>query len=76
MVMPEEPLQRRQADPLLHRGSWTYQAKNSSRPRLYTRRVIGEETLPARVASADAILRRDLLTAVCSFSSPLNGPYR
>jgi hypothetical protein len=27
------------------RGSTPYQAKNSSRPRLYTRRVIGEETL-------------------------------
>ena len=25
-------------------GSWPYQAKNSSRPRLYTRFVIGEET--------------------------------
>src|ERR1017187_6798462 len=27
------------------RGSWPYQAKNSSSPRLYTRLVIGEETL-------------------------------
>ena len=27
------------------RGSWLNQAKNSSSPRLYTRRVIGEETL-------------------------------
>jgi hypothetical protein len=26
------------------RGSWSYQAKNSFRPRLYTRFVIGEET--------------------------------
>jgi hypothetical protein len=27
------------------RASWPYQAMNSSKPRLYTRRVIGEETL-------------------------------
>jgi hypothetical protein len=47
---------------LVHRGGHrqsdafeTYQAKNSSRPRLYTKRVIGEETL----SSASAFRRLD-----------------
>jgi len=32
------------------RGAWPYQAMNSSSPRLYTRRVIGDETLSSTSA--------------------------
>ena len=57
------------------RGSCEYQAKNSSSPRLYTRLVIGEETLSR--TSAFSLCQSDALDATTSsfILSPFNGQY-
>ena len=58
------------------RGSWPYQAKNSSSPRLYTRPVIGEETLSSTRRFKSLTLGSLRNNNQISHLGPLNGQYR
>jgi hypothetical protein len=58
------------------RGSRPYHSKNSSRPRLYTRRVIGDETLSSTKSLQPLPMGSLRNNNQISHLGPLNGQYR